>query len=90
MYIDPTKAYFDQILAPLAALNPDELTLGSELDVSVYEFRDQWTEVSRRLGGGHKLNHDALGSARGGIKDEINTERAKRGLGRRWRTARHR
>lgn len=85
MYLDPTKAYFDQVLAPLAALAPDELTLGSELDVSVYEFRDQWMEVNRRIGGGHKLNHDALGSARRSIKDEINSERAKRGLDRRWR-----
>ena len=84
MYIDPTKAYYDQVLAPLAALMPDELTLGSELDASVYEFSEQWMAVQNRLGGGHKLNHDALGSARGSIKDEINTERARRGIGRRW------
>ena len=85
MYIDPTKSYFDQVLAPLAALGPDELTLGSELDSSVYEFPGQWVEVRNRLGlGGHKLNHDALDSARSSIKSEINAERSKRGLSRRW------
>lgn len=84
MYINPIEGYFDQVVAPLASLSPDEFTLGSELDVSVYEFADEWLEVSRRVGGGHKLNHDALGSARGSIKEELNAERAKRGLTRRW------
>ncbi|MBC8164759.1 MAG: hypothetical protein H7Y20_02670, partial [Bryobacteraceae bacterium] len=38
MYINPAGRYFEQILAPLAQLKPDEFTLGSELDVSSYEF----------------------------------------------------
>lgn len=86
MYVDPSKAYLRDVLQPLAALRPDELTLGSELDASAYEFRDEWIAVRWQLGiGGHKLNHDALGSGRASIKDEINSERAKRGLSRRWR-----
>jgi hypothetical protein len=85
MYIDPTGAYFDRVLAPLSMLQPDELTLGSELDVSVYEFADKWIDVARQIGGGHKLNHDALGSARSVIKKEIHRERTVRGLERCWR-----
>jgi hypothetical protein len=47
----------------MAALEPDRLTLGSELDVSVCEFNTRWIEVAGRLSdiaAGHKLNHDAL------------------------------
>jgi hypothetical protein len=63
MYIDPTGEYFERILEPAAATLPDELTLGSELDYSAYEFPDHWRECFERLRGagpalGHKLNHD--------------------------------
>lgn len=63
MLVDPAGEYFDIILAPMAALEPDRLTLGSELDVSVCEFNTRWIEVAGRLSDiavGHKLNHDAL------------------------------
>jgi hypothetical protein len=84
MYVDPMRDYFDIVLSPLAALQPDELTLGSELDVSAYEFADEWTEVAERLSGlgialGHKLNHDWR-SARRQIREELNIERTGRGL----------
>ena len=67
MKIDPTGDYFNIVLAPMAALNPDRVTLGSELDVSVREFTLQWVEVASRFPGailGHKLNHDALPTRR--------------------------
>ena len=84
MYVDPMREYFDVVLAPLAALGPDELTLGSELDVSAYEFADQWAEVAERLSHsgialGHKLNHD-WHTARPQIRRELNVERTGRGL----------
>ncbi len=66
MLIDPAGDYWDQVLAPAADLEPDELTLGSELDLSVYRFVDSWSGVAERLGGGarlgHKVNHDVFAS----------------------------
>jgi hypothetical protein len=63
MRVDPAGPYFDLVIGPMAALKPDRLTLGSELDVSVYEFTKNWIEVAARTEGvvtGHKLNHNAL------------------------------
>lgn len=71
MHVDPAGDYFDIVLAPMAALEPDRLTLGSELDVSVNEFMDEWIQVAIEVAGrfpgvivGHKLNHDALPTRR--------------------------
>lgn len=64
MLVDPLGEYFDRVLAPMADLAPDELTLGSELDVSADRFADRWGEAASRLpdvAKGHKLNHDWLG-----------------------------
>lgn len=88
MYLDPMRDYFDRVLQPLAALGPDELTLGSELDVSAYEFAAAWAEAAERLSPsgvslGHKLNHDWR-TARASIRRELNLERAGRGLSPRW------
>jgi hypothetical protein len=88
MYVDPMRQYFDDVLAPMAILRPDELTLGSELDVSAYEFGDAWAEVAERLRPtgialGHKLNHDWK-TTRRVIRREVNIERAARGLQPRW------
>jgi hypothetical protein len=61
MLVDPTGEYFDVVLAPMSALKPDRLTLGSELDGSVYKFVRQWSSVPGRIDLpllGHKLNHD--------------------------------
>jgi len=63
MRVDPSAEYFDVVLQPLAALAPDELTLGSELDDSAHEFAVEWRDVAERLRPtgialGHKLNHD--------------------------------
>lgn len=68
MLVDPSGDYFDKLLQPLASMFPDELTLGSELDVSVVEFSREWREVAARLRStgialGHKLNHDWDGAA---------------------------
>ena len=84
MYLDPSGPYFDRILTPVAELLPDELTLGSELDVSAYEFADRWGECATRLRPlgialGHKLNHDWR-SAREAVRAEGNVERVRRGL----------
>lgn len=91
MYVAPDELYFEHILAPLAELRPEELTLGSELDVSAYEFAERWSGVAGRLRHfcrvGHKVNHDAFGAGRAAIRAELNIERERRGLGRRsrWR-----
>ncbi len=63
MRIDPTGPYFDLVLRPMAELLPDELTIGSELDNSTFEFTAQWRAVAAELGSfgiplGHKVNHD--------------------------------
>lgn len=84
MYIRPDHAYLEEILSPLAALGPDELTIGSELDVSAYEFADLWDDVAERMklegfAVGHKLNHD-FRSSRRVIRRELNFEREARGL----------
>jgi hypothetical protein len=88
MYLHPSGVYLQQILRPLAELSPDELTLGSELDVSAYDMPDQWTaaaEAVRDCGCalGHKLNHDWR-TATKSIRTEINAARRARGLRRRW------
>lgn len=89
MFLDPSGEYFETVLAPLASLHPDELTVGSELDVSAYEFAGQWSESAARLRGltraaiGHKLNHDWY-SARDAVRREANIERSSRGLPERW------
>jgi len=67
MQVDPMGEYFDIVLAPMSALTPDRLTLGSELDVSVQEFTDRWIEAACQFPDitiGHKLNHDALPTRR--------------------------
>lgn len=64
MRIDPLGQYFEQVLAPLADLGAEELTLGSELDVSASEFSERWAEAAEAMRSrttsrlGHKLNHD--------------------------------
>ncbi|MEJ7608304.1 MAG: hypothetical protein WKF37_19060 [Bryobacteraceae bacterium] len=61
MRLRPAAQYLDDVLAPLAALRPDMLTLGSELDVSTLEFTREWASLLSRFPGialGHKLNHD--------------------------------
>jgi hypothetical protein len=63
MLVDPSAEYFQLVLRPLAALLPDEMTLGSELDVSVVRYTREWREVAAELRPlgialGHKLNHD--------------------------------
>lgn len=83
MYVDPAGEYFSTVLAPMAALAPDTLTLGSELDVSTYDFAEQWRSMIARFSPtklGHKLNHDALGSARNEIRKIANIERSRHGL----------
>jgi hypothetical protein len=63
MRVDPGGEYFDVVLAPMAALRPDRLTLGSELDHSLYEFGREWSLVPPRIDLpllGHKLNHDVF------------------------------
>ena len=67
MRVDPQGEYFDVVLGPAAALAPDELTIGSELDLSAYEFTSQWEATAERLRGGlsrigHKVNHDVFAS----------------------------
>lgn len=67
MVFDPAHAstgYFDKVIVPLtAALAPgDELTLGSELDLSLTAFPQGWERL-RKIGSqilrrGHKVNHD--------------------------------
>jgi hypothetical protein len=67
MLLDPCGEYFAKVLAPSAALEPDELTLGSELDDSAAAFPEQWSVAAERLAGlrrGHKLNHDWLAGDR--------------------------
>jgi hypothetical protein len=67
MQVDPMAEYFDIVLAPMAALAPDRLTLGSELDDSAQEFTDRWIEAASQfpdISIGHKLNHDALPTRR--------------------------
>jgi hypothetical protein len=69
MLLDPAGEYLESVLLPLAELQPDELTLGSELDWSLHRFGDRWSAVAERLRGlvrGHKLNHDWV-SGRTGI-----------------------
>jgi hypothetical protein len=61
--VDPAGDYFKRVLAPLARLRPDELTIGSELDRSTFWHRSHWSQVADELRGkgvdiGHKLNHD--------------------------------
>jgi hypothetical protein len=63
MLVDPSGDYFERVLRQLAALLPDELTLGSELDVSAVKFAYEWQDVAAELRPlgialGHKLNHD--------------------------------
>jgi hypothetical protein len=75
MRLDPAGPYFDIVLQPMAALKPDRLTLGSELDVSVYEFTGKWVEVAARFEAiaiGHKLNHDVFERGNGkGLRDYL-------------------
>lgn len=65
MLIDPLGDYLTRVLLPMAGLQPDELTLGSELDFSADLYPDRWALASDQLKGaatlGHKLNHDWLG-----------------------------
>ena len=82
MYFSPKGAYLDSILYPLAALGPDALTLGSELDISLAGFAEDWSEVRQlfpSLTVGHKLNHDSLHAGAAAIRRELNAERARLG-----------
>jgi hypothetical protein len=73
MYFDPSLAYHEQVISPLAGILRDvraagvdaALTLGSELDVSLVEFPDGWNTVRRQASGfgiqlGHKINRGSL------------------------------
>lgn len=82
MLVNPAGAYFDEILRPLSGMC-DELTLGSELDVSLAEFAPEWLRTRARIAGariGHKLNHDSLKADSGAIRDATNKERRRAGL----------
>jgi hypothetical protein len=66
MLVAPVGEYFTRVLEPLAGLQPDELTLGSELDDSARLFPDAWAAAAGLLRPagirlGHKLNHDWTG-----------------------------
>jgi hypothetical protein len=65
MLINPVEEYYTTVLIPMAELEPDELTLGSELDFSTDVYAEEWELAADRLRGvcalGHKLNHDWLG-----------------------------
>lgn len=68
MDVDPTGPYLTTVLRTAAMYMPDELTLGSELDLSANRYPDQWMQVADWLRGfgfsiGHKLNHDWIGEA---------------------------
>jgi hypothetical protein len=79
MHLDPSAQYFDDVLGPLSLLRPDSLTLGSELDVSLVEFPEQWAEVGAAfpdISVGHKINHDFFDAGRA----PLNEERTRRGL----------
>lgn len=69
------------------------LTLGSEVDVSLFQFSAEWTAVLNNLKGlrsinglddrlafGHKLNHDTLSNALGHVRQYLNSEREDRDL----------
>ena len=94
MYLDPSRAYYDTVIAPMAALEPDALTLGSELDVSLFEFPDRWSELADRFSTGialgHKLNHDVFHRGRASIRHSLRAERVRHGAAARlrWRTGR--
>lgn len=84
MYFDPEAEYFENVLVPLLSLHPDELTLGSELDVAWLAFGASWRAVREKVWNegaraGHKLNHDAL-EARVELTRLVNGERARLGL----------
>lgn len=84
MYFDPQAEYFEHLLAPLLALHPDELTLGSELDAAWLAFAQSWRAVREKVwadgvNAGHKLNHDAL-EAGAELTRLVNGERARLGL----------
>ena len=65
MLINPVAEYYTTVLMRAAELEPDELTLGSELDFSTDVYAEEWELAADRLRGvcalGHKLNHDWLG-----------------------------
>jgi hypothetical protein len=90
MYLKPDESYLYQLLIPMAELEPEELTLGSELDVSAYEFPEEWEYVIdqiRPYGAelGHKFNHDAFDSDGEAVRTVLNEERRLRGMGKRKR-----
>ena len=82
MYFSPKEAYLDEVLLPLADMLPDALTLGSELDVSLVAFAEDWAEVRKQVPvriAGHKLNGDSLQRRSESIREALNTEKARRG-----------
>jgi hypothetical protein len=63
MDIIPDGSYLEQVLEPLISLAPDELTLGSELELATEAYPENWQNALARLRLsnavlGHKLNHD--------------------------------
>lgn len=84
MYFSPKDAYLQELLYPLAGLDPDALTLGSELDVSLAACPEEWAEVRQLIRGiyiGHKLNHDSLDAGSASIRQALNAERVRLGEG---------
>ncbi|HYZ83809.1 MAG TPA: hypothetical protein VE621_05380 [Bryobacteraceae bacterium] len=83
MYFDPSARYWEALLEPLLGMQPEELTLGSELDAAWVAFYREWQQVRERVqdsgvAAGHKLNHDALEADEELLK-LINAERARSG-----------
>jgi hypothetical protein len=90
MYFSPLGAYAGSIVYPLARMlegTAGSLTLGSELDVSVADFAEDWLVLRRNLdpalSAGHKLNPDSLGM-RSAIREVVNAERTRRGAAAHW------
>lgn len=82
IYCSPKDEYLHEILYPLAAMDPDALTLGSELDVALAAFAEEWCEVRQLIRGlyvGHKLNHDSLNAGSSSIREALNAERTRHG-----------
>ncbi|MGH9633096.1 MAG: hypothetical protein ACRD7E_32735 [Bryobacteraceae bacterium] len=89
MLVQPDEAYSDAVAAPLVERlggATRQFTLGSELDVSLVQFGEEWLrllESLRSVNGsleyGHKLNHDVF-RARKAIRQSLNAERVRHGL----------
>lgn len=93
MYFNPFEAYFEGIIAPIAAMVASaacercSLTLGSGLDVSLAEFSQQWLAVARevlsaapKIKVGHEVSAESTESADRSTMEALNGERKRRRL----------